>query len=237
MAKKVKWEEMRPDEFVAAREGASVAYVAVGPLEWHSLHLPLGVDPMKAYYYLCRVAERVGGVVYPPIYMAMVSANRDDLPLKSEAYGQEFFEREMEARLEFIASNGFKTIVVISGHGGALWLIQQIGARVGARHGVKVFATQDEMHCSQDLYRGDHAGGEETSMMLNMRPDLVDLSKLPPLPEPLNNNKLIIHSPRPDPRTQSSVEYGRESIEMIVADLERCVRELLAGREPKLLGQ
>jgi hypothetical protein len=42
MAKKIKWEEMRPEEFVAARQAAPVAYLAIGPLECHSLHLPLG---------------------------------------------------------------------------------------------------------------------------------------------------------------------------------------------------
>jgi len=98
--------------------------------------------------------------VYPPLYLAIHAVNREDLPLKSEAYGPELFERVVEANLDFIASNGFQVILVISGHGGALWLIQQIGARIAARQGIQVFVTQDELHCGLDLYRGDHAGGD-----------------------------------------------------------------------------
>jgi len=234
--KKIKWEQMRPDEFVAARDARPVAYLAIGPLEWHSLHLPLGVDPLKAYHHICSVAERIGGVVYPPLYFAADAANRDDLPLRSEAYGGELFERVVEAKLDFIASNGFKVILVISGHGGHLDAVRAVAGRIAEKHGIRVYATQDEMHCGPELYAGDHAGGEETSMMLHIAPDLVDLSKLPPRGEPLDTAKLVIHSPKPDPRVQSSAGYGRESCEAITADLARIVEELLAGKDVRQSG-
>lgn len=232
--KKIAWEEMLPHEFIAAREAAPVAYMAIGPLEWHSFHLPLGNDPMKADYYLRQVAQRVGGVVHPPLYFAVMSANRDDLPLKSEAYGHELFEKVVEAKMDFMAANGFRVIIVMNGHGGQLHFVRSAAQRVAEKYGIVVYATQDEMHSAPGLYVGDHAGGEETSMLLHIRPDLVELSRLPPLPEPLDNNRLIIHSPKPDPRVQSSAEYGRQSCETIIKNLARVVEDLLAGKQVPL---
>jgi len=228
---KIKWEEMLPHEFLAARDAKPVAYVAVGPLEWHSLHLPLGTDPLKAYDHVCRLAERIGGVVYPPLYLATRACTRDDLPIKSEGNGAELFERCLESKLDFIASNGFKVILVMNGHGGQLELCRKVGDRIAAKYGIKVFATQDEMHCDDDLYKGDHAGGEETSMLLYLRPHLVDLSQLPPVPEPLDTVKLVINSPTPDPRVQSSREYGRKSCEQITENLARIIEEILADAD------
>ncbi len=232
---KIRWEEMLPHEFVAAREAKPVAYLAVGPLEWHSLHLPLGTDPLKAYHHVCNVAERVGGVVYPPLFLAIRAANREDLPLRSECDGEELFERVLETKLDFIASNGFKVILVMNGHGGQLRMVRRIAGRIAGKHGIKVYATQDEMHCGPELYVGDHAGGEETSMLLHLMPDLVDLSQLPPSPEPLDTKRLVINSVKPDPRAQSSAEYGRRSCEAIASDLARIVEEMLAGGDPELV--
>jgi len=228
---KFKWEEMRPDEFVAARTAAPVAYVAIGPLEWHSLHLPLGTDTLKAYHYVCAVAERVGGVVYPPLYCAINAANRHDLPLTSTAFGPELFGQIIDAVLDFIATNGFKLIFILNGHGGQLWRVQQAAEAIREKYGITVYPTQDDMHSRDGLYTGDHAGGEETSAMLHIAQDLVDLSKLPSVPGPLDNDKLIIHSPKPDPRTQSSADYGRDSAEVIIEDMARVVTDLLAGKD------
>ena len=35
---KIQYELMRPQEIVAARAKSPIAYVPIGPLEWHSLH-------------------------------------------------------------------------------------------------------------------------------------------------------------------------------------------------------
>jgi creatinine amidohydrolase len=228
--KKVKWEEMLPHELAAAREAFPVAYVAIGPLEYHSKHLPLGTDPLKAYYHVCRVAEAAGGVVYPPLYLAKDSVNHGELPLRSETDGTDLLKKVLESKFAFIAANGFEVILVMNGHGfnNQVKDVEEAARTVADAKGITIFVTQDERHCDDNLYRGDHAGGEETSMMLHIRPDLVDLAQHPAHPEPFDElEKNIIHSPKPDPRTQSSAEYGQKSCEQITARLAEKVRELL----------
>ena len=65
---KVEYELMRPGEIVEARRRAPVAFVPVGPLEWHGPHLPLGTDALHAWHVSVRVARELGGVVLPPLY-------------------------------------------------------------------------------------------------------------------------------------------------------------------------
>ena len=58
---KVKYEEMYPDEFLAAVKKMPVFIVPTGLLEWHGDHLPPGQDTMKAYGICLDVAKRLGG--------------------------------------------------------------------------------------------------------------------------------------------------------------------------------
>src|SRR5947207_13170031 len=65
---KVEYELMTPDEVIAAREKTPVAFVPVGPIEWHGPHLPLGTDGLHARGVAVRAARIVGGVVLPTLY-------------------------------------------------------------------------------------------------------------------------------------------------------------------------
>ncbi len=65
---KVEYELMRPAEVVAARERCPVAFVPIGPLEWHGPHLPMGTDGLHAHHVAVRVAQAIGGVVLPTLF-------------------------------------------------------------------------------------------------------------------------------------------------------------------------
>src|SRR5690242_4179364 len=68
MPKTVQYELMTPEDVVEARTAAPVAFVPIGPLEWHGPHLPLGVDPLHAYAVAIGTARAVGGVVLPALF-------------------------------------------------------------------------------------------------------------------------------------------------------------------------
>jgi len=63
----VQMQYMRPGQLEAAARRFPVVYVPFGLIEWHGRHLPLGNDALKAHAILVKCAERVGGVVYPPV--------------------------------------------------------------------------------------------------------------------------------------------------------------------------
>ena len=47
-----------------------VGYLPVGCLERHGDHLPMGLDVIKAHGICCILAERIGGIVFPPHHYA-----------------------------------------------------------------------------------------------------------------------------------------------------------------------
>ena len=70
--RRVRYEEMKPDELEHAVAEFPVAYCAFGSLEWHGRHLPVGTDALKAHGIVVRAAERYGGVALPPTYWGFV---------------------------------------------------------------------------------------------------------------------------------------------------------------------
>ena len=67
--REVRLQWLRPDEVVAERGRASIVYLPIGPLEWHGPHLPLGTDPLQAEHTALELAQRVGGVVHPTLFI------------------------------------------------------------------------------------------------------------------------------------------------------------------------
>lgn len=64
---KVRWEEMLPHEFIAARDRRPVCYLAYGLAEPHGAYNALGLDWLKAQALVEQAANRHGGIVAPPL--------------------------------------------------------------------------------------------------------------------------------------------------------------------------
>lgn len=71
MPRKVRYEELLPYEIEEIMKEKPIAYLPFGTLEWHSLHVALGNDAVKAYELCLRVAEKAGGVVVPATHWAI----------------------------------------------------------------------------------------------------------------------------------------------------------------------
>ena len=133
----VRFELLRPQEIVSERERCPVAYVPVGPLEWHSLHMPVGTDALNAGAVAQRVAERVGGVVLPTLYWGTererppgvardLGFEREDYvvgmdfpnhALKSMYCPEEVLALLVRERLQELIALEYRLIVVVNGHG------------------------------------------------------------------------------------------------------------------------
>ena len=65
---KVRYHEMLPHEIVKRRKAFTAAFIGLGGLEWHSEHLAVGNDALKAEK-LCDMAEaRSGGFSFTPLW-------------------------------------------------------------------------------------------------------------------------------------------------------------------------
>jgi creatinine amidohydrolase len=67
-------ELLRPHEIRDRLAERAVVYLPLGTIEWHSEHLPVGLDALTAHGVCLRAAALDGGVVYPPLITAPAAA-------------------------------------------------------------------------------------------------------------------------------------------------------------------
>ena len=250
-------EWLRPAEIVAEMKQRPVAYVPIGPLEWHGPHLPLGTDALDAQAVALRVARRVGGVVMPTLYCGtdrertpeqLRSLGFDDdhwivgmdFPanaLKSLYFKEEYVALLVREVLTLLVGQGYRLIVIVNGHGAAnhVGVLERLSAEFTEESPARVipfFAWAS----SGDALDVGHADSIETSRMLSLCEEAVDLSTLPSLEEPLYNTHWGIvdaqtfrgeptpdFTMRDDPRTKASAELGQSTFEMSVSYISQQV--------------
>ena len=254
---------LRPAEILAEIEQTPLAYLPLGPIEWHGPHMPLGTDPLNAENAALLAAEQTGGLVLPALYWG-TERERDaqtldwlgfepgqwvvgmDFPvnsLPSMYASEEVFALVVREQLRLAVGWGFQTIAILSGHGARnhLEALDRLAAEFSAGGQVKVLVCMPFVTNSQGVMEVGHASKIETSMMLSLHTESVDLQALPALPAPLKNTdwavvdfETFLGNPTPertvhpedDPRF-STAEEGRRMIQKTVEQIvERVKMEL-----------
>ena len=253
----VRFELLRPEEIVAERERCPVVYVPIGPLEWHSMHLPLGTDALNATRVALEVAARTGGVVMPTLYWGTERERPPemllDLGFDEQDYvvGMDFPKNIMPSlycREEVfglilrelfgqLVGLGYRLIMIVNGHGATnhIQTLERLCAEFTALTPTRlVLAMACPTEGEFELGVG-HADVLETSLMMAMHPDTVDVRALPPTSEPLRNQDwAIIDSdtfrghPTPertlreecDPRLHASAELGRRTLQVTIDQIQ-----------------
>lgn len=64
----VRFERMIPAQVVTRREACNLAYLPVGTLEWHGLHMPFGTDFLTVSAVAEEAAHSFGGLAFPALY-------------------------------------------------------------------------------------------------------------------------------------------------------------------------
>jgi creatinine amidohydrolase len=260
----VRFELLRPQEIVAERERCPVVYVPVGPLEWHSLHMPVGTDALNAGAVAQRIAERVGGVVLPILYWGTErERSRDvardlgfdredhivgmDFPnhvLKSLYCPEEILALLVRELLKELVALEYKLIAIVNGHGATnhVQTLQRLSIEFTACSPARVLHTIACPTGGDFAFGFGHADVAETSAMMALYPESVDLSELPTLPGPLRISEwgIVDEStfrgrPTPDhtlrreadPRLHASSELGQRILGQVVDEIEGLVRAAL----------
>ncbi len=209
----VQMELLRPAEIRAEQERISLVYLPVGPVEWHSFHMPMGTDGLIAQETARRAAAITGGVVAPTLFIGTerndsrqmlanlrVPAGADDYILGMDfAPGrvpslylrEEVFAAIVREHLRLLARMGYRMAVVVNGHGaaGQLDTLRRVCDEVSHECGARcVFPEFDgprmgALIAAERLDPG-HADRLETAMMMALT-DSVALDKLPPMGQPL----------------------------------------------------
>lgn len=226
---------MRPADVDAAMARAPVAWLPLGAVEYHAPHLPIGTDSLTAVDVVERAAREVGGVVLPPMITTLGTLH---LPW-SLRYEPELVERTLRATIDQLADAGARVVVVHTGHA-PLDLIHRIKrvcaeAETARRVADDRFRAYGLCYLELNAARGaglgtdwpvpvDHASVLETSLVLAIAPDLVDLTALPGPPD-----TPVVGVYGPDPRGRATAELGEARLADGASLLGERVRALLRG--------
>ncbi|MCI5530008.1 MAG: creatininase family protein [Blautia sp.] len=202
--KKIKFEEMFPDELIKFQKEGKPVYLPVGSMEWHSVHLGMGVDTIHAENVALEVAKKLGGAVFPALYIGTESMRSPeslrrlgfqgnekikgmDFPknsLRSCYWPPELFRNIITMQVEQLLIMGFQRIVILNGHGAANQkdIIQNICEEY-SQGDVRLLSI---MVLFQDCGVGlGHAGLAETALMEYLCPEAADTGRLPAKAEKL----------------------------------------------------
>lgn len=205
MADEVRYEYLRPAQIVERRSAYPLAFVPLGTLEWHGPHNPVGLDGLKAHALCVRAAEKCGGLVFPVVWygehreshlmeinVGSGAAIRERMELPDENFasgytgaGTIFTQAEDYLRLLWkiasqVKSLGFRGLIFFNGHY-PLTHYGRFVEHLARRHlGLAIWAGHEGELLAEvgNPGHGDHAGKWETSLMMSIDADRVDLDIL-----------------------------------------------------------
>lgn len=190
----VRGQYLRPGEILSIQERFPVAFQPIGTLEWHGRQNPIGCDSIKAEELCIEAAKRVGGVVMPPIYFS-VDAYRDcgkgyglgmdpaagfQLPGSFYQIDTHLFKQLMTNACANYLNRGFKLVVMVSGHNPQIQqnTLDEVCYTFKTNEGKEpvIFTFEfTTIEIGNPKRSSDHAGGYETSMMLHLAGDRVNM--------------------------------------------------------------
>ncbi len=246
LPEKVLYAELTPQEFRDRIAAAPIAYLPLGTLEWHGEHLPIGSDGLQSYNFFIGLAREAGGIVLPMLFLGPDRAEEVDgrelygmdtlgegMPqgkryknqqLAGSAYWvpEETFRMIIEATLKQLKRAGFK-IVVAHGHGPSTGFFQKNIPQWKEKFGLETFVCWGSEYDSQGKgIMVDHAAMNETSLVMALRPELVQMYRLPKDP-----NSWPVGVGGRDPRKFASAELGREIIKLQTERMAQILRQAL----------
>ncbi len=237
------WAELTRIGFIRAAEETEVAVMVTGAVEAHGTHMPLGTDVILPTYITETVAKRTKALVLPPVpfgdswifepYQGTVSVR----PVTLIA----FYADVMES----VFRHGFRFIVVVNGHGGNVSHLRDAAKRATDGGDRAVIIVNWWHDLGKEARRNvietidGHAAEDETSEMLYVRPELVDMKSAQPA---VSDSKYIVVSANyrselypsavhGDPRP-ATAEKGRAIVEAAIDELIELIETLERGEIP-----
>ena len=257
-----RFELLRPHEIMEEKEKNSIVYLPIGPLEWHGPAMPFGTDPLIAEAMAHQAAARVGGVVLPILYIGterersaallnakgfkdtnqyIIGMDVPNNPIKSFYAKEDIFGLIVREYLNQLTKQKYNFIVVVNAHmaTGQLNTLKRLAIEFSNETTSRVIISSPiSLLDAHDTDLG-HGTRRETSMIMHLFPESVDLKKFPPKSKKLNNtdwgiadsctfalqpneDKTIVYDPRDATREIGSV-YFSKAVDHLISDIEKLV--------------
>ena len=229
-----------PEAEQAAKDG-KVVIIPCGSIEEHGTHLPLCTDSIQAEYVALGVAQKTGCLVAPPLRYGLCNSTRNFPGTITISFDS--LRSIMADILEDFIRNGFKRLLIITGHaGGSHMTALKLAAKTAVTNHMNEEDKPRIMVCSDydfafDLRdkdfddRDSHAGAIETSRVMAIRPDLMkgkgvcnypDLPRFEVVPDP---ERYFPSGVMGDP-TIASAEKGQKINEYVIEQIVKLVKKL-----------
>ena len=203
----MKLEELSSSELRrVAESGVATAVVPFGSVEDHGGHLPLGSDALLADFVGEAVAERLDAVLAPTVRVGCAEAHMQGsgtLSVPPETL------RDVALHIaRSLITHGFRLIVLLSTHGGNQAVVEEAARQLNKQHPeVLAFAPRGDVGPAP----GVRSGKWLTSVMLVVRPDLVDVESA--------------DADIKDEARTATAERGAVSLERFVSAMVKTVRD------------
>lgn len=169
-----------PDFILAVAKSEGTCLLPMGIIEKHGAHLPLGTDLFECRELARRAARKEYTIIFPPYFVGQIFEAKHQPG--TIAYSAQAMLTLLQETCDELARNGLKKIILVNGHGGSEQLAQffcQIQLARDKDYAVYLFDPSDDDAVREQIDKlrrtklDGHAGEEETSEMLAIRPDLV----------------------------------------------------------------
>jgi creatinine amidohydrolase len=183
------WGDLKTTDFEGLSPDGAVAVLPLAAIEQHGPHLPVSVDTtiMNAMLGLAMPLVPAGLDVLVLPTMAVCKSNEH---LHSPGTLTLTWETATRAWIEIgesVKRAGLRKLVIVTSHGGNIDPMKVVARELRVSHGMlavttawRAFGLPPGVFAELDANHGIHGGDIETSLMLHVRPDLVDMTKAAP---------------------------------------------------------
>jgi len=220
-SREVRLEFLRPNQITEAQTACPTIFQPLGTIEWHGVHNVVGVDAVKAEALCIRAARKGGGLVAPTLYGGVGGMDEPHTFVMEpeNSVFSNLLRPWLEQLCREMARDGFRAIIILTGHYGAAQqiVVRETAVRMSRALGIPVLGTPEYILAMDANYTGDHGAWGETSLMMHLYPDTVDLSRLGKPPHKGVGGR--------DPK-ESSAKDGRLITDTIVSRLAALAQKM-----------
>lgn len=185
----VRWGELRAPELRALADEDAAVVVPVASIEQHGPHLPTMTDTLLGTSVAYAAAERLVAAGRPCVVTSPVWSGLSEHHM---AFGAtlsvdvETFGALLRGVVGSLARHGFRRVLLLNSHGGNIAALRAVVDSLAPAHPELRLVTATYWHLAADLVDPlletqrsiRHAGEAETSLVLALRPELVDEAAL-----------------------------------------------------------
>lgn len=226
-------ELLRPGQIASEMARCPRVWLPLGTIEYHSHHLPVGLDGLQAHGLCLDAAELAGGLVYPPLWWG-TGGGHGAYPWTVMMPDQSELAALLRQTLTRLQAFGVLQVVLFTGHFAdeQLAMIAGLASDWNAQNGALQALALGVNGNADALLPADHAGRFETTLLAAYQRQTVDMALLPSA-KPSEEGEDPFGAQRHDSNHSLHGIFGADPRGYRPEDsapLRKCMAEWLAGQ-------